>query len=51
MPDRLELHQRIEQRLSKMWDIGFLNEVEELIGKYDLNEIYHPCGLLVIVKL
>ena len=23
LPDRLELHQRIEQRLSKMWDIGF----------------------------
>ena len=38
MPDRLELHQRIEQRLSKMWDIGFLNEVEELIVKYDLND-------------
>ena len=38
MPDRVELHQRIEQRLSKMWDIGFLNEVEELIVKYDLND-------------
>lgn len=38
MPDRLELHQRIEQRLSKMWSIGFLNEVEELIRKYDLND-------------
>ena len=38
MPDRLELHQRIEQRLSKMWNIGFLNEVEELIKKYDLND-------------
>ncbi|PRD18052.1 UNVERIFIED_CONTAM: miaA, partial [Trichonephila clavipes] len=38
MPDRLELHKRIEQRLSKMWDIGFLNEVEELIVKYDLND-------------
>lgn len=36
MPDRLELHQRIEQRLIKMWDIGFLNEVEELMVKYDL---------------
>lgn len=38
MPDRLELHQRIEQRLRKMWDMGFLNEVEGLIEKYDLNE-------------
>ncbi|QER39947.1 tRNA (adenosine(37)-N6)-dimethylallyltransferase MiaA [Acinetobacter suaedae] len=38
MPDRLELHQRIEQRLSKMWSIGFLNEVEELIRKYDLTD-------------
>ena len=37
MPDRLELHQRIEQRLNQMWEIGFLNEVESLIGKYDLN--------------
>jgi tRNA dimethylallyltransferase len=38
MPDRVELHQRIEQRLSKMWSIGFLNEVEELIEKYDLSD-------------
>lgn len=38
MPDRLELHQRIEQRLRKMWDMGFLNEVEGLIEKYDLND-------------
>lgn len=38
MPDRVELHQRIEQRLSKMWNIGFLNEVEELIRKYDLDD-------------
>ena len=38
LPDRLELHGRIEQRLKKMWDIGFLNEVEELIKKYDLEE-------------
>ena len=38
MPDRVELHQRIEQRLSKMWSIGFLNEVEGLIGKYDLSD-------------
>ncbi|PVZ89957.1 tRNA (adenosine(37)-N6)-dimethylallyltransferase MiaA [Serratia sp. S1B] len=37
LPDRLELHQRIEQRLNDMWEIGFLNEVESLIGKYDLN--------------
>lgn len=37
-PDRVELHQRIELRLKKMWDIGFLNEVESLMEKYDLNE-------------
>lgn len=37
MPDRLELHQRIEQRLNKMWEIGFFNEVKFLIEKYDLN--------------
>ncbi|WP_273776772.1 tRNA (adenosine(37)-N6)-dimethylallyltransferase MiaA [Acinetobacter sp. GSS19] len=37
MPDRLELHKRIEQRLHKMWEIGFLNEVESIIEKYDLN--------------
>lgn len=38
IPDRLELHKRIEQRLKIMWNIGFLNEVEFLIEKYDLNE-------------
>ena len=38
LPDRLELHGRIELRLKKMWGIGFLNEVEELMIKYDLNE-------------
>jgi tRNA dimethylallyltransferase len=38
LPDRLELHGRIAQRLDKMWDIGFLNEVESLIEKYDLDE-------------
>lgn len=37
MPDRSELHQRIEQRLNKMWEIGFLNEVESIIEKYDLH--------------
>lgn len=37
VPDRLKLHQSIEHRLKKMWDIGFLNEVEYLIGKYDLS--------------
>lgn len=36
LPDRIELHQRIEQRLKKMWEIGFLGEVESLINKYDL---------------
>ena len=38
LPDRLELHGRIELRLKKMWGIGFLNEVEELMIKYDLDE-------------
>lgn len=38
LPDRVELHQRIEKRLKIMWDIGFLNEIESLIVKYDLNE-------------
>ncbi|WP_407639197.1 tRNA (adenosine(37)-N6)-dimethylallyltransferase MiaA [Acinetobacter larvae] len=38
MPDRAELHQRIEQRLKKMWDIGFLREVEFIMEKYDLPE-------------
>ncbi|MBF7687631.1 tRNA (adenosine(37)-N6)-dimethylallyltransferase MiaA [Acinetobacter rathckeae] len=37
VPDRLKLHQSIEQRLNKMWDIGFLNEVRFLIEKYDLS--------------
>ena len=37
IPDRAELHQRIELRLKKMWDIGFLNEVEYLMRKYDLD--------------
>jgi tRNA dimethylallyltransferase len=38
MPERAELHQRIEKRLDIMWEIGFLNEVKSLIEKYDLNE-------------
>ncbi|OTG66086.1 tRNA (adenosine(37)-N6)-dimethylallyltransferase MiaA [Acinetobacter silvestris] len=38
IPDRAELHQRIEMRLKKMWEIGFLNEVEYLMIKYDLDE-------------
>lgn len=38
LPDRLELHARIEQRLEKMWEMGFLNEVEFLMEKYDLND-------------
>ena len=38
MPDRVELHKRIELRLKIMWENGFLNEVEYLIEKYDLNE-------------
>nr|WP_174506036.1 tRNA (adenosine(37)-N6)-dimethylallyltransferase MiaA [Acinetobacter sp. Marseille-Q1620] len=38
LPDRVELHKRIALRLEKMWEIGFLNEVELLIKKYDLDE-------------
>lgn len=38
LPDRAELHARIELRLQKMWEIGFLNEVEYLMEKYDLND-------------
>lgn len=38
LPDRLELHKRIELRLEKMWEIEFLNEVENLMKKYDLEE-------------
>ena len=38
LPDRVELHKRIETRLEKMWEIGFLNEVENLMNKYDLDE-------------
>ncbi|WP_297427621.1 tRNA (adenosine(37)-N6)-dimethylallyltransferase MiaA [uncultured Acinetobacter sp.] len=37
MPERAELHQRIEKRLEIMWDIGFLNEVVSLMEKYDLS--------------
>lgn len=37
LPDRLTLHQRIEQRLQLMWDIGFLDEVKQLIEKYNLS--------------
>ncbi|WP_296282157.1 tRNA (adenosine(37)-N6)-dimethylallyltransferase MiaA [uncultured Acinetobacter sp.] len=38
VPDRVELHKRIEMRLEKMWEIGFLNEVENLMKKYDPDE-------------
>ena len=38
MPDRVELHKRIEKRLEIMWDIGFLNEIKKLMIKYDLDE-------------
>ena len=38
MPDRVELHKRIEKRLEIMWDIGFLNEIKNLMIKYDLDE-------------
>ena len=38
IPERSELHQKIDIRLKNMWKIGFLNEVETLIEKYDLDE-------------
>ena len=38
VPDRAELHKKIEKRLQIMWENGFLNEVEFLIEKYDLNK-------------
>ncbi|MCU4519452.1 tRNA (adenosine(37)-N6)-dimethylallyltransferase MiaA [Acinetobacter schindleri] len=38
IPDRVELHKRIERRLEIMWEIGFLNEVESLMKKYDFDE-------------
>ncbi|MCO8044053.1 tRNA (adenosine(37)-N6)-dimethylallyltransferase MiaA [Acinetobacter bohemicus] len=38
MPDRVELHKRIEIRLELMWKNGFLNEVKELMGKYDFDD-------------
>lgn len=38
IPERSELHQKIDIRLKNMWKIGFLNEVEALIEKYDLDE-------------
>lgn len=37
LPDRAQLHMQIAQRLEKMWDIGFLDEVRNLIEKYDIN--------------
>ena len=37
LPERDILHQRIEIRLQKMWDIGFLNEVKTLMDNYDLS--------------
>jgi len=38
LPNRVELHERIASRLENMWEIGFLNEVEYLMKKYDLDE-------------
>ena len=38
MPARVELHKRIEIRLELMWKNGFLNEVKELMGKYDFDD-------------
>lgn len=37
-PDRAWLHNRIAQRLDNMWHQGFIEEVIELRGSYDLDE-------------
>ena len=37
LPDRAQLHIQIAHRLEKMWDIGFLDEVRNLIEKYDIS--------------
>lgn len=36
MPDRAWLHQRIEQRLQMMWQAGFVQEVIDIVNRYDL---------------
>lgn len=38
LPDRVELHRKIEKRLQIMWENGFLNEVKLLMEKYDLDK-------------
>lgn len=38
LPDRAVLHERIFWRLQQMWEMGFLDEVRSLIGKYNLHE-------------
>lgn len=38
LPDRVELHKRIELRLKMMWETGFLDEVKNLMEKYDFDE-------------
>ncbi len=37
MPDRAWLHQRIAMRLEMMWQMGFIEEVIDLIKKYQLS--------------
>lgn len=36
MPDRAWLHHRIEQRLELMWQDGFLQEVIDIVNRYEL---------------
>lgn len=37
VPERTELHKKIALRLEKMFEIGFLDEVRNLIEKYSIN--------------
>lgn len=38
LPERAVLHERIALRLEKMWKMGFLDEVQSLMEKYNLDE-------------
>lgn len=37
LPDRAVLHERIAQRLTQMWQMGFLDEVQSLIDNYNVD--------------
>ena len=51
MPDRIELHKRIEKRLEIMWRIGFLNEVKNddflyVVPDFRLNKAFDRLNTL-----